>query len=316
MNSPTPVPPTESANSIAGLAILGRRRFEDHASIATRTAGLRLVGYAADGEAVTVGLAEEVRCHPTPSAAIDDAEVEAVVVNVETDEREYWVKRAAEAGKHVLCDTPVVPTFSKARCLVSSFEANGLTFALTDELFYSAIADRSRKTVSEGTLGRLLFVDAKVSVPRRWLAPRSAGVMLEYGSSTAVLLQEIIGRLDTAHGRTRSFGVNRPEEDVAVANLGFVNGVEGILQVCGLGERSELEIEIHGSAGSATFLQQLPIQSRDGLARIYEGFSRALRGERPTLDAQVLQDSLFIVDWIQQSARLGREISRKEVKLG
>lgn len=274
------------------------------------------MGYAADGEDVSGGVAPEVRCHPTRSAAIDDADVEAVVVNVETDEREYWVKRAAEAGKHVLCDSPVVPTFSKARCLVSSFEANGLTFAMTDELFYSAIAKRARKTVAGGTLGRLLFVDAKVSVPRRWLAPRNAGVMLEYGSSTAVLLQEIIGRLDTAHGRTRSFGVNRPEEDVAVTNLGFVNGVEGILQVIGLGERSELKLEIHGSTGSATFLQQLPIQSRDGLAQIYEGFSRALRGGPSPCGAQVLQDSSFIVNWIQQSARLGREISRKEVNLG
>ena len=274
------------------------------------------MSYAADGEDISGGVAAQVRCHPTRNAAIDDAEVEAVVVNVETDEREYWVRRAAEAGKHVLSDTPVVPTFSKARCLVSSFEAKGLTFAITDELFSSAIAERARKTVAGGTLGRLLFVDAKVSVPRRWLAPRSAGVMLEYGSSTAVLLQEIIGRLDTVHGRTRSFGVNRPEEDVAVANVGFVNGVEGILQVIGLGERSELRLEINGSAGSATFLQQLPIQSRDGLAQIYEGFSRALRGGRPTRDARVLQDSLFIVDWIQQSARLGREISHREVNLG
>ena len=310
-----PLTTTHSSRAMTGLAILGRNRLDDHVSVATRTIGLRFVSYIADDDESVPPGAEDARRCETRDAAILDEDVRAVVVNVEADEREYWTRRAAEAGKSVLSDTPIVPTFSKASSIASCFESRGLTLALCDELFYSEGAARARKIVEEGTLGRLLFVEARVSVPRGWLAPRSSGVILEYGSSVTALLQEIVGRIDTVHGRMRSLGINRPEEDVAVAHLEFTNGVEAILQIVGLGERSEVQIEIHGSSGSATLVEQLPMESRSGLALAYQAFSRALAGEgSPVCDGRVLKDTMFAVDWIQQSARLGRELSRGEVR--
>ena len=56
--------------------------------------------------------------------------------------------------------------------------------------------------------------------------------------------------------------------------------------------------------------------SRDGLRAAYRDFVGALRdGTAPACSGPDVMAGIRLVDWIHQSARLGRELSAKEVQL-
>ena len=309
----------------SGLAILGEIRFaRRHLEAIERIPSLHLVGYASERGAVEPNRPNHelesplsARRYGSCDEAVDDPAVSGMVICTISSQRAYWSRRAAAAGKHVLCETPAATSLAAALDLISCCETSGVEFALADALLDCGITHCARRLATEGKLGRPLFVEVQISVPRDRVAQSQNGVLLEYGTGMASLVESTFGRIDSVYGRTRSFALNRPQEDVAVAQLRFANGVEGLFQVNGLGEQSELRIEVHGSKGSARLVQQSPVESSSGLARLYANFADLLhRGRRPLYGGETMKKGLLAVEWIQQSARQDREVHRRELCLG
>ena len=282
-----------------------------HVAAIEAVSTLRLVARADEGDAAASELA-------APEGILADPRVAAVAVITPAADREYWVRRATDQGKCVLCELPVVSTANAAVKLRNHCRESGVVVLLINR-FSPEPERRFRELVTGTRVGPIVFVEFDLFVPRDWLRPGQQGVVLEYGAPFLPLIQDCLGPIDTIYARTRSLVTNRPQEDVAVAQLRFKNGVEGILQINGLSTEASLRAAVYGASGSAAFEMDLRENDASALQPSYAELARLTStptdpGDRAADSAVTLVESLFIVDWIHQSARHDTEVHRREVR--
>lgn len=297
-----------------GLAIIGANRLAAHVAAIESVSSLCVIGRAR-GETDTTGRPGE----ETPEQMLRDPRVGAVAVLTRAEDREYWIRQAAACGKHIVCEQPVVSSSDRAIKLSNHCRDNGVRLYLAKR-FAPEPEQLLRESMSGETTGPVVFLALDVFVPKGWVSPGQRGVVLEYGAPFAHLLEDCFGPIDTIYARTRSLVTNRPQEDVAVVQLRFRNGVEGILQVNALGSHaSTVRIAAYGTDGSSTFEVDLLKSDASGLRSSYEELGRATAAiEQGALapSSTVLFEGLFIVDWIHQSARHNIEVTRRDARRG
>jgi predicted dehydrogenase len=99
---------------------------------------------------------------PTPPAACtyDDllrrTDVDAVYIPLPTGIRKEWVVKAAEAGKHVLCEKPCGATAADVRVMLDACKKNGVQFMDGVMFMHSARLPLLRQVLDDGeTVGEL-----------------------------------------------------------------------------------------------------------------------------------------------------------------
>lgn len=101
---------------------------------------------------------------PDPIAAVGDydallarPDVDVVYIALPTGLRKPWVIKAAEAGKHVLCEKPVAPTAADAQEMIDACRRNNVQFMDGVMFSHSKRLDalRARIDAPDG-IGRLL----------------------------------------------------------------------------------------------------------------------------------------------------------------
>lgn len=91
-------------------------------------------------------------------ALLDDAEIEAVYIPLPNSMHHEWAIRAAEKGKHVLCEKPLAISVIQAREMQAAADANGVTLM---EAFMYRFHPRTRKLldlVERGTVGPVRMI--------------------------------------------------------------------------------------------------------------------------------------------------------------
>lgn len=294
-----------------GLLLIGTGRRAAHLAALDRLDGVRVVS-AADGDAVQA---------PQGAAGLDpvnqllaDPQVHAAVVCTPLREREYWVTQAARAGKHVFCESPATTSFLRTRRLVQLCAESSVALTFAAEVLFGELASHVRQVLDGRQVGPLLFVDLAVSVPQHRLRGTREGVLLGYGIPCLSLLGSRFGAIDSIYARTRSLGLNRPEEDLAVAQFRYQDGLEGVFQLNGLGAEAQVCLRVYGQQGAAACAVPLEEDGGPGLRRQYADFAAALRlGRDPSYNGVQVLEGMRCLEWVQQAARLDREVFRNEV---
>lgn len=98
-----------------------------HLAAFRAVAGVEIAGAAArDGEALRAAAREAgVHAYPSPEAALADPTVTAVVVATPSATHSALTMAALEAGKHVLCETPIALTVEDARAMETAAARTG-----------------------------------------------------------------------------------------------------------------------------------------------------------------------------------------------
>jgi predicted dehydrogenase len=96
---------------------------------------------------------------------IKDSEIELVVVTSTPGAHYSQVKAALEAGKHVLCEKPFVPTSEEALELGQLAEEKKLVLTVYQNRRWDSDFLTLRKILDDGTLGRLVEIDTRFD---RW----------------------------------------------------------------------------------------------------------------------------------------------------
>ena len=246
-----------------------------------------------------------------PVLLIQKEDIQGVVVGGELEERAFWLKRVLAAGKHVLCEQPLGQDLCRAREVVDLARRMDRRLGVVSKAFFSPVG-RALRQVEK--LGKLLFVDMRISVSRDRLDQSREGVLLLSGLDYLGLLAEFWGPIDSIQARTRSLLRNRPTEDVAIALFRFRDGREGCLQVNGLGERDEAELRVFGSQGSKLIRNEGADDNWEEWRVWFHDFSQVLAaGKEPLWDGKKSCNAFYLWKWMQQSARLEKEVHRKEV---
>lgn len=101
----------------------------------------------------------EVPFSTTPTAVgsyealLERDDVDAVYIALPTMLRKPWVIRAAEAGKHVLCEKPIANTHADAIEMVAACQANGVQFMDGVMFNHSARLPALRQSLDSGVIG-------------------------------------------------------------------------------------------------------------------------------------------------------------------
>ncbi|MBC7436196.1 MAG: Gfo/Idh/MocA family oxidoreductase [Bdellovibrionales bacterium] len=177
----------------------------------------------------------DTRLTTSMDSILGDPAVRAVLVLTPANAHLDVVRRAAQAGKHVLVEKPLEVDLQKAQEMVAVCGQHGVTLAV---MFQHRLRDGAvalRTLIQNGELGTLISGSATA----RWWRPQSyydepgrgtlardgGGVLMTQAIHTIDLLLSLTGMPDRVIGLVATSPVHRMEtEDTAAALLHFANG--------------------------------------------------------------------------------------------
>jgi predicted dehydrogenase len=124
------------------------------AAIASRDAG------RAEGMAARFGAA---RVFSSYEALLESPDVDGVYIPLPTSQHVEWTLRAAEAGKHVLCEKPIALRAGDVDALIAARDRNGVLISEAFMVTYASPWRRVRALLAEGRIGRLRQVQGAFS---------------------------------------------------------------------------------------------------------------------------------------------------------
>jgi predicted dehydrogenase len=202
------------------------------------------------------------RAHGSYEALLADREVQAVYVATPHPQHAEWTIRAAQAGKHVLCEKPLTLNHAQAVTVVGAARAAGVL--LMEAFMYRCHPQTARvvELVKSGVLGRVGLVQATFGFQREfnpdvrlWNRALGGGGILDVGCYPVSFARLIAG---AANGQpfadpvsVTGTGFLHPQTGVdvyAAGTLRFANGM--VAQVaCGIGLVQDSSVRIYGSEG-------------------------------------------------------------------
>jgi predicted dehydrogenase len=205
-----------------------------------------------------------VRLTSSLDEVLDDPTVQAVLVLTPPNAHLEVVRRAAEAGKHVLVEKPLEVDLQRAEDVVAVCERHGVRLAVMLQHRLREAAAALRQRMASGELGTLVSASATA----RWWRPQSyydepgrgtlardgGGVLMTQAIHTLDLLLSFTGMPVQVTGLAATSPVHRMEtEDTAAALLRFEGGAIGTIEATtaaypGFAER----IALNFTRGTAT----------------------------------------------------------------
>jgi UDP-N-acetyl-2-amino-2-deoxyglucuronate dehydrogenase len=169
-----------------------------------------------------------------------DRSVGAVVILTPPNAHLELVQRFAAAGKHILLEKPLERSTERAKALVETAEAAGVSLGVVFQHRFREASEALRARLEDGELGKLGA--ANVICP--WWRPQSyydepgrgtrerdgGGVLITQAIHALDLLLSLTGRVAEVAAITGTTALHRMEtEDFAGAGLRFANGALGAL---------------------------------------------------------------------------------------
>ena len=100
------------------------------------------------------------RHHGSYEALLADPAIDAIYIPLPNDLHASWAIRAAEAGKHVLCEKPLAVTATDARAMFDAARAHGVYLAEAYPYMSQPQTLRTRALLAEGVVGRVQLATA------------------------------------------------------------------------------------------------------------------------------------------------------------
>jgi predicted dehydrogenase len=154
------------------FGILGCGRITNRGMIpgllGSRSGRLRALASRRPGMAaqVALGLAAQaagVICHDSYEAVLSDPDVQAVYIPATGDEHALWAIRAAEAGKHVLCEKPLATSVAEAERMIAACHRAGVRLQEAFMWRHHPRSKRVKQLLEEGAIGELRQINASFS---------------------------------------------------------------------------------------------------------------------------------------------------------
>ena len=183
-------------------------------------------------------------------------DVDAVYIPLPNNLHKEWSIRAAQAGKHVLCEKPIGLNAGEAEEMAQAFKAANLKLAEAFQWRHHPQGNRVRQMVRDGVIGELRFIDAGFSFfmdPSNnicWLSELGGGALYDVGCYPIALARFITGQEPlsvTAQAHWSESGI----DDLTVATLEFPDGVLAHIN-CAFTLPLRRYYEISGANGTLT----------------------------------------------------------------
>jgi predicted dehydrogenase len=253
-----------SASAPLRLGILGAARIARLFSAGVKSSSKVVVAAVASrDEEKARTFAREIGApcaHSSYEAMLADPAIDAVYIPLPNTLHAPWSIRAAEAGKHVLCEKPLAASAAEARAMFDAAQSNRVY--LVEAYPYRAQPQtmKLREMLAAGAIGRVQTIQASFGFPLadaaniRFDPALAGGSLLDAGSYPVSLVRMIAGeRPRRAHASAlwADSGVDR----TLVGSLEFPSGVMAQI-ACSFGTARHRRALIVGDGGciETTFL--------------------------------------------------------------
>jgi predicted dehydrogenase len=262
-----------------------------------------------------------------------DPSIEAIYIPLPNHLHKPWAIRAAQAGKHVLCEKPIALNAQEAEEMVQVFADAGLKLAEAFQWRHHPQGLQLREMVRQGAIGEMRFIDAGFSFMLtdadnvRWDPAMGGGALYDVGCypiSFTRFIAEAEPVAVTGQIRWHSSGI----DDLAVATMEFPGGVFAHIN-CSFALPLRRYYEVVGTEGSIASnhtynpkgdipvelvklgpdriaQERITLPPQNSYVLMAEDFCRAVRGEAdlryPPEDAV---KNMRVIDAIFKSAREG-----------
>lgn len=226
----------------------------------------RLVAVGSRSGASAARFAQEFgvpRAHGSYEALLADPEVQAVYIATPHPQHVEWAVRAAEAGKHILCEKPLGLNHAEGMVMAEAARRHGVL--LMEAFMYRCHPQTAKivELVRSGVLGEIRLIQAAFGfnagfnpASRLWANAAAGGGILDVGCYPVSMARLVVG---AAAGRpfadpvaVTGAGQLHPEtgvDVVAAATLKFANGI--VAQVAtSVGVHQDNSLRIYGTAGT------------------------------------------------------------------
>jgi predicted dehydrogenase len=274
------------------------------------------------------------RTYPGYEELLRDPEVDAVYVPLPNALHREWTIKAAEHGKHVLCEKPLALTAAEGREMAAAGAAHGVTLM---EAFMYRYTDRTRQVrevLRSGALGEIRFISATF----RFLLANPASIKLQPELGGGALYDvgcypvNFIGLVADGPAPAAA-GTARPDsvavecvrtggvDTIFSALLRYPSGLIATLH-CGFNAHLRIGAEITGTAGALeipdTFLdnagaltlitgdirREIPVAASDRYRLEVEDFAAALLQQRaPQFGLAETLRNLEVIDRLLAASR-------------
>lgn len=96
-------------------------------------------------------------------ALLEDENVDAVYLPLPNGIHMEWVKKAAKAGKHILCEKPMALTEEQVREMFAAAKANGVLLEEAYAYRHAQLVQKVKEIVDSGAIGRIRYLESKHS---------------------------------------------------------------------------------------------------------------------------------------------------------
>lgn len=222
-----------------------------------------------------------ITAHASYEALLADENVDVIYICTPHPMHAQWAIKAAEAGKHILCEKPLTLNYAEAVRVIDAARAAGVF--LMEAFMYRCHPQTARlvELIREGRIGEVRLIQATFSFLAGWnLRSRllshslGGGGILDVGCYCASLVRLVAGAasgqpfLDPSEVRaTGQIGGESRVDEVAIASLKFPNGVLAQLTA---GVRLSLDnfVRIWGEEGDILVPSPWSIGREPGASRI------------------------------------------------
>lgn len=273
--------------------------------------------------------------HGSYEALLDDPAIDAVYIPLPNTLHAEWTRRAADRGKHVLCEKPLTPTAPQAEELVAF--CRGKKVQLMDGFMWPhhPRTARLRQFLDGGGIGEVLRVGGAFTFPLEPFDPGNIrlqpdlaggslldvgcypvyGIRWAFGAEPATAYAtaryeygvdvEMSGIVRLADGRTGSF------------DCGFTMPLRGWLEIVGAeGTVFVPEMWLPGPRATFTVLrkgrepEEVAIEGEDQIVHMLDNFSTAVLDGKPVAPApEEAVQTLRVLDALAESAGGGGEVT-------
>jgi len=192
--------------------------------------------------------------HTTYGALLDDPEIDAIYVPLPNNLHAAWSIRAADAGKHVLCEKPLAATAAEARAVFEAARENGVYVVEAYPYRAQPQTMKMRELLAAKAIGNLHLIQASFGFPLtdseniRMNPTLAGGALMDAGSYPVSLVRTIAGIKPT-----RVYAISRWGESgvdlTTLATLEFSSGLLAQLS-CSFATARHRHAFIAGDAGS------------------------------------------------------------------
>ncbi len=273
------------------------------------------------------------RAYGSYEELLADGDIDAVYIPLPNHMHKEWSIKAAQAGKHVMCEKPLGLNAVEAEEMVAAFDAAGRKLTEAFQWRHHPQGQKVRELVNAGVIGDLMLIRAGFSFPLnrpddvRWKPEMGGGALYDIGCYPVSLARYIAGQEPlsvSAHAKWGKTGVDNalvatlafPGDVLAHINCSFEMPVARYYTVCGpKGSLSvtraynpvgDVPAQVTRLGTDFEVLETYDLGRHNSYTLMIEDFNRAILEDRdPPFTGADAVNNMRVIDAIYRAAREG-----------